>query len=130
MLDPDELHVSPIARKVVSFIERRTVVSLLLGLALVFAMVPGMSRLTADFSHRAFFFDDDPLLLQFDAFERRFGNDDSVVIAVHSPSGVFDADTASLVSALTEELWRVPEVIRVDSLANYSWVHSSGDDIV
>ena len=73
---------------------------------------------------------DDPLLVQFNAFERRFGNDDAVVIAVHSPSGVFDADTAGLLNELTAGLWQVPEVIRVDSLANFNWVHAAGDDIM
>ncbi len=130
MLDPEEIQVPSFARKVVSFIERRSIVSLLLGLALVGAFLPGMGKLTADFTHRAFFFDDDPLLVQFDAFERRFGNDDAVVLAVNSPSGVFDVETATLLNELTEALWKVPEVIRVDSLANFNWVHADGDDIM
>src|SRR5688572_3136788 len=130
MHSPDELHVPKIARAVVGFIERRRFLSLLLGLAVVAAFLPGMKHLSADFTHRAFFFSDDPLLLEFEAFERRFGNDENVVIAVHSESGVFDPDTAGLLNEMTEALWKVPEVIRVDSLANFNWVHSSGDDIM
>ena len=68
--------------------------------------------------------------MRFDAFERRFGNDDAVVVAVHSPSGIFDLDSATLLRELTERMWQVPEVIRVDSLSNYNWVHANGDDIV
>src|SRR5262245_8125243 len=121
MLDSDKLQVPAIARYFVGFIERRRVVALLLGLSVVAAFLPGLGRLTTNFTHRAYFFDDDPLLQQFDAFERRFGNDDAVVLAVHSPSGVFDMDSARLLNQLTDELWKVPEVIRVDSLANFNW---------
>jgi predicted RND superfamily exporter protein len=130
MLDSDKLQVPAIARYFVGFIERRRVLALLLGLAIVAAFLPGIGRLTTNFTHRAYFFDDDPKLVQFDAFERRFGNDDAVVLAVHSPSGVFDMDSARLLNQLTDELWRVPEVIRVDSLANFNWVHARGDEIV
>jgi predicted RND superfamily exporter protein len=42
---------------------------------------------------------------------------------------VFDAETVELVQRLTEGLWQLPEVIRVDSLSNFNWVHASGDDI-
>ena len=27
-------------------------------------------------------------------------------------------------------MWLLPEVIRVDSLTNYNWVHAEGDDII
>lgn len=125
-----QIKTLPFTRAFVGFIERRPRLALALGLMLVLAFVPGLSKLRADFTHRAFFWADDPHLQAFDAFERRFGNDDAVVLAVHSPSGVFDVETAGLVQRLTDELWRVPEVIRVDSLSNYNWVHSSDDDIV
>jgi predicted RND superfamily exporter protein len=93
-------------------------------------MFPGFAKLSAEFTHKGFFHDDDPLLLRFEAFERQFGNDDALVIAVHSPSGVFDVDSAKLLTELTEETWLINEVIRVESLANYQWVHAEGDDIL
>jgi predicted RND superfamily exporter protein len=102
---------------------------LVLGLSLVGIAMVGLLWLKADFSHRSYFWDDDPSLLRFDAFERRFGNDDSVVVAVHSPSGIFDADSAALLHELTERMWLIPEVVRVDSLSNYNWVHADGDEI-
>ena len=89
-----------------------------------------MTQLHADFTHKGFFWADDPKLLRLDAFERRFGNDDMVVLAVQSPSGIFDLETAALVQELTRKMWQVPEVIRVESIANFNWVHSQDDDIV
>ena len=126
----EPLVVSSFTRKAVGLIVSHPVKSLLLSLALVAAGLAGVVRAKADFTHRAYFWHDDPHLVRFDAFERRFGNDDAVVVAVHSPSGIFDADSVGLLRELTERMWRVPEVIRVDSLSNYNWVHAKGDDIV
>ncbi len=126
----EELKVPRIARVVTSFVERHFFVAVALALALVGGLATGLPKIRADFSHRGFFYDDDPLLVAFDAFERRFGNDDAILVAVHSPSGVFDEDTATLLQEMTRKMWLVPEVIRVDSLANYNWVHADGDDLL
>ena len=103
---------------------------LLVGLIVLGSITPGLKKIQTDFSHKGFFFDDDPMLLEFNAFERQFGNDDSLIIGVHSPSGIFDVDSASLVQELTEKMWLMPDIIRVTSLSNYSWVHAEGDDIL
>ena len=113
----------------VGFVVDRPWVSILVALILFLAAAAGMSRLQFDFTHRGFFWPDDPELLQFDAFERKFGNDDVAVIAVHSKKGVFTPETAALVQQLTARMWKIPEVIRVESLANFPWVHAEGDDI-
>jgi predicted RND superfamily exporter protein len=115
---------------VVRFIARHPWRTMLLALALAATSAAGVTRARADFTHKAYFWDDDVHLQRFESFERRFGNDDAVVVAVHSPSGMFDLDSARLLQTLTERMWKVPEVIRVDSLANYNWVHARGDDIV
>jgi hypothetical protein len=129
--DPSaELKVSRVNRAVVGFIARRPGVALLLGLLIVGALVPGMGKLEADFTHRGFFWEQDPKIKAFDAFERRFGNDDMVSLTVHSPSGIFDLESAALLRELTTKMWQIPEVIRVDSLSNFSWVHGKDDDIV
>lgn len=120
---------SAINQRVVTLVVEHPWLALLLGLALLSAALAGLTRVQADFSHRGFFWDDDPAMQRFDAFERRFGNDDVAVLALHSPSGIFDLDSAQLLVELTERMWKVPEVIRVDSLSNYQWVHADGDDI-
>ena len=67
------------------------------------------------------------MIKDFNSFERQFGNDDSIVMAIHSPSGIFDKESLKIVQELTEKAWLLPEVIRVDSLSNYNWVHAEGD---
>ncbi len=126
----EPLKVTAINRRFVGFIADHPWWAILLGLALVGALVPGLGKVRADFTHSGFFWSDDPKIQRFNAFERRFGNDDAVIFAVHSPSGVFDADTARLLRELTDAMWQVPEIMRADSLVNFNWVHASGDDIV
>ena len=118
-----------LANRVTTRIANNPWKSLAIGIALVLGLAPGLGRVTANFTHTAFFTDDDPLLQQFNAFERQFGNDDAIVVVVDSPSGIFDVDSARLLQELTERMWRVPEVIRVDSLANFQWVHAAEGDI-
>ena len=126
----DELHVPAVARTLVGSIRRRPLVVLLITLLAVAALFPGLGRLQANFTYRGFFYPTDPLLTAFDAFERQFGNDDAVILAVHSPNGIFDLESAQHVIELTEALWKVPEVIRVDSVSNYNWVHAEGDELI
>lgn len=125
-----DLNVPSAARSFVGFIRNRPLVAIVLGLVFVFAFAPGLGRLQANFTYRGFFYSEDPLLTAFDAFERQFGNDDAVIVAVHSPSGIFDEDSAKHIIEVTEELWKVPEVIRVDSISNYNWVHAEGDELI
>lgn len=97
--------------------------AMLLALLLAALAVPGMARLSSDFSYRIWFPPDDPLLQEFDAFERRFGNDESIALVVHSPDGIFDRASLTLLQQLTREMWQVPEIIRVESLTNFNWTH-------
>ena len=53
-----------------------------------------------------------------------------MIIGVYSPSGIFDVDSATLIQELTEQMELMPDIIRVTSLSNYSWVHADGDDIL
>jgi hypothetical protein len=110
--------------RLVDFIITNPKRTMLLGLLIFLALGPGGAKLFPDFSYRVWFQEDDPLIVEFDAFEKRFGNDEAAIIAVHSPSGIFDIDSALLVYELTERIWRVTDIIRVDSLANYNWIHS------
>ena len=126
----DELKVPNVARAAVGFLSNKPWISLLLGISIMVAFLPGMGNLRTNFTYKGYFYPQDPMLLEFDKFERQFGNDDAVVLVVHSPSGMFDVESAELLRNLTEAMWQVPEIIRVDSLANYNWVHADGDELI
>ncbi len=119
-----------LSNRLATFLVRRPWPSLVLSLVLLGLLIPGLGKIGADFTYRIWFEADDPLLQRFESFERRFGSDDNVAILVHSPSGIFDEDSTAVIHGLTADLWQVPEIIRVASLANYNWTHAEGDDIV
>lgn len=110
--------------RIASFLLDNPKKSILVGLLFLGALIPGLAKLQSDFSYRIWFRETDPLLAEFDQFERQFGNDEMVAVIVSSPSGIFDTDSVKLLQELTRDFWQVAEVIRVDSLANYNWTHS------
>ena len=78
---------------------------------------------------RIWFTENDPNIEVLNKFESNFGNDEGIVMAVHSPSGVFDNESLQIIHGVTERMWRVHEVIRVDSLTNYNYSYAEGDEI-
>ena len=102
---------------------------LLISLMLVVFTVLGLGRLTADFTHAGYFYKNDTWLVEFDKFEKTFGNDDSIIIAVKNDEGLFNKASIELLHHLTDEMWQLPDVIRVDSITNYQHIYADGDDI-
>lgn len=120
-----------------SFVERLTAIvvehpwrALIAGLAVMLALAPGLSRLKQDSGFRMWYQEGSPALRALDDFERQFGAESASLVVVHSPSGIFDTESVELLRELTRDLWKVDEVVRVESLSNFSWVHAEGDDIV
>ncbi|MCG8418830.1 MAG: MMPL family transporter [Proteobacteria bacterium] len=119
---------APFGDRFVDFIATHPRKALAAGLMLLALLVPGLGKLQADFSYRIWFDEDDPHLARFDAFERRFGNDEAIAVIMHSPSGIFDVESAATLVALTEGMWQVSEVIRVESLSNFNWAHAHSEN--
>ena len=116
--------------KFIDFIVHHPVKSIIFSLLLVAIFALGLGKLSTDFTYRAFFAADNPLRIQVEEFEKKFSNDDSVVLMVRSESGIFDQSSAELINLLTKEMWKVPDIVRVDSIGNYRWVHAADDEIV
>jgi uncharacterized protein len=119
-----------IVERFISFVVDHPKKAMLVGLLILVAAAPGVKRLYSDVTYRIWFAPDDPHIARYDAFERRFGSDTAVSLIVHSPSGLFDRDSAQLLIDLTREMEKVREVVRVDSPSNYSWVHAEGDELI
>ncbi len=119
-----------IGHHVARVIVARPYLILVVALLLIAGCFSGARLLTTDFTYRAFFAPDDPLRQQVERFEATFGNDDSVIVLIHSPSGILDESSINVILQATERMWLVPDVVRVDSLSNYRWVRAKGDDIL
>ncbi len=112
------------------FVVEKWFIALPIAVLLTLASATGFPYLKPNFTHTSFFWESDELLQRFNQFERQFGNDDAVILVVESPSGIFDVESAELMRTLTAEMWQIPDVIQVESISNFSWVHAKGDDIV
>lgn len=73
---------------------------------------------------------DYPKLIEFQQFEDEFGNDDSIILAIHQPKGLLTPESIELIQILTERFWQLKDIIRVDSLTNHQWAHSNQEEII
>lgn len=107
--------------------KRWLICSLLFSLTLTAGL---FTNVKTDFSQKVWFNKDSIPLQIFERFEEEFGNDDSLIISLHSKNGLFDEKTISKVREVTDKLWLVSGVISVHSLTNYQWSYSRDDEVI
>lgn len=115
--------------KICDFIRKNSKSCFLISLLFIGAMAPGLQYFQEKYDVRIWFRETDPLIKTLNSFERQFGNDESIVVALYSKEGIFSPKAAQAIVEITEKLWRVPEVIRVDSLSNYNYSYAVEDEI-
>ncbi|MBM64120.1 MAG: RND transporter [Acidobacteria bacterium] len=106
---------------------------LLTAVALVTTAASGATRLKFIDEYRVFFGPDNPQLLAFDAVENTYTKNDNLFFVIEPPSDhgdAFTAETLSIVEYLTEESWRIPFAIRVDSVSNFQYSRAEADDLI
>ena len=110
---------------------------LVLALSLLSAvgLAAGAKNLAFDNDYRIFFSEDNPELNAFESFQNIYTKTDSILIAV-KPSGpaaekygVFNNETLQILKQLTEDSWKIPYAIRVDSPTNYQHTEAVEDDL-
>lgn len=115
--------------KVSSLIVEHPKKLLVFSLFFIACFLPGLAQFNEKYDVRIWFVETDPEIEKLNAFERHFGNDENLVFAMYSPSGIFDQESMAQLYKLTEKAWLIPEVLRVDSLTNYSDTYGEEDDI-
>jgi predicted RND superfamily exporter protein len=119
-----------VIRRIANLVVEHPKRALLLGVLFFALLAPGVGRLYQNIKYYIWFQKDNQQIKLLDEFEQRFGSDLNSVLVVHSPSGIFDKDSAKLLIELTDRMWKTSETIRVESLVNFPWVHPEGDEIV
>jgi len=92
--------------------------------------LPGILSIESKWSPRIWFDNDHPEILRLDRFEQQFGSDTFISVGVYHPDGIFKESSLKTLKILTEKLWLVDDVIRVESLSNYNFISAEGDDII
>lgn len=99
------------------------------SIVLMLLLISNVRHLQSDFGMRNWFRTTDPLIKELNAFEKKFGNDEMLVIAVQSKRGIINRENLKILHEITEESWQLPDIVRVDSLTNYNYSKVDGDSI-
>ena len=103
---------------------------LLLSLAATLAFASGVSRVRPSNDYHDVFGRTNPDLVQFDALQAVYSQNNTILIAVAPEEGdVFNDDLVRIVESATEQAWAIPNAVRVDSYTNYQHIAASGDGL-
>lgn len=94
---------------------------------MVLLLASSLKNLEIDGSYRIWFEKDSQALIDYDNFRNEFSNDDGIVIVFKDEKGIFNKKALGSIQRITEALWEMPHIDRVDSITNYQHVHSEAD---
>jgi len=115
-------------RKYINFLQKfRWIIAIGLPIV-VFLLASNLKHLQIDGSYRIWFGEGSKILTEYDNFRSTFGNDDSIVITIKDENGIFNKKALQSIDNITQELWRMKYIARVDSITNYQYIHSSPDE--
>ena len=114
-----------------AFVISRKLFLIAFSLTLVTCMSVGLNNLYFDSSYRVFFSEKNPELLAFEALENTYTKDDNVIMVLTPETGtIFQQDNLAAIKQLTTSAWQMPYSNRVDSLSNFQYSRSVGDDLI
>jgi len=95
------------------------------------AIGTGASRLEFANNYRVFFSDENPELTAFENLQATYTKNDNFIFVLEPSNGdAISADTLTAVEQLTEEAWKIPYAIRVDSISNFQHSYGVEDDLI
>lgn len=116
-----------LARRVIA---RRWLV-LLLSLTLALGAGFGAGKLEFSNNYRVFFSDANPELQTFENLQNTYTKNDNFLFVLEpGDKAAFSKQTLAAVERLTEEAWKIPFAIRVDSISNFQHTYAVGDDLI
>jgi len=113
----------------INFILNSPIKALCFGVMIFLCSIAGLFNIKSDFTPRIWFEPDNEVILSLDDFEKRFGTDQVIAIGVYHKDGVLDQKRIELIEKLTQDLWKVKDVYRVDSLSNFNHIESTDNEI-
>lgn len=109
------------SKKVIEFLIRNDLKAFLLCFIILISLIPCLSFLKSDFTHKAFYNTHDQLLAIFQDYEKTFGNDDRLVIIAHFKDQVFRYKNIQIVNTLVKKLENTKSIINVEYILNVSF---------
>jgi len=94
---------------------------------IVMMLASSLKHLEIDGSYRIWFEKDSQTLKDYDHFREEFSNDDGITIVFRDEKSIFNKKAIQSIQRITEALWDLPHIDRVDSITNYQHVHSEAE---
>ena len=104
---------------------------IIMSLLVAFLIAMGAKNLWFATDYRVFFSEDNPQLKAFEALQNIYTKNDNILFVIEPPGGdAFMPETLAAVEELTQEAWKIPYTIRVDSVTNFQHTRAEEDDLI
>jgi predicted RND superfamily exporter protein len=114
-----------------SLVQRHPWHVIIASLIFIGAAASGARFITINGDYHVYFKPDNPDLLAWEDILKTYTRADSMVVAVQAEDGrqVFSPEVAPAIVKLTDTLWHMPYVTRVDSVTNFQNMKAVGEDL-
>ena len=130
MSAPEQPLTERFALSLAGFAIRHPWLLMLAMLLVTVGAASGARHLQFSNNYRVFFSEKNPELIAFDEFQDNYTKNDNLLFVLSPRSGdAFSSDVVAAAEWLTEEAWKTPFVIRVDSVPNFQYSSAEGDDL-
>ena len=100
-------------------------------LAITLSIGAGARHLEFANNYRVFFSQENPELRAFEDLQATYTKNDNFLFVLAPSNGkAFSRESLAAVESLTEEAWKIPYAIRVDSVSNFQHSEGIGDDLI
>ena len=105
---------------------------IVLSLGLIGLLVPGLLQLKFNDDYRMYFSKQNQDLIAWDNLLDTYSRSDGLMLAIEAKDGkkIFSPEIMPSVIEITEKLWSVPYVSRVDSISNFQNITADDDDVI
>ena len=117
-------------RRIAQYIVNHDVAFFLLGIAILGAAGLGLLNLSFSTDNRDFFGADNPDINAVLQLEDTYSKSDTLLFALVGKQDMCTPQGLTILRSFTEQAWLLPDVLRVDSVANFNHSYADGDDII
>ena len=122
--------VSGLTRRISAALVRYDVWFFLLGVALLVISGWGLRDLSFSSDNREFFGTDNPDIVAVERIEDTYAKSDTLLFALVGQQDLCTPEGLTRLREFTAQAWLMPDVLRVDSVANFNHSYADGDDII
>ena len=104
---------------------------ILVSVLMILFVSSGGRFIKFDNDERVYFSEDNPQLQAYEEIEKTYTKNYNIFFVLAPQGGdIFNRDVLIAVAELTEKAWKIPNANRVDSLSNFQYTYSTGDDFI